>query len=347
MALPETLAYRLSNQPTERYNYGVVRQFTVMALVWGVLGMLVGVYLAGELIWPALNLDLPGLTFGRLRPVHTTLTVFGFGGSLLFATSYYVVQRTCQVHLVGNRLPEFTFWGWQTVLLFGIVSELLGYTQAHEYAEFEWPIDLLIGIVWLIYLWIYTSTLYRRSQPHLYVANWFFLACLLAMVLLHLTENLAVPVDSFGMKSYSRFAGVQDAMIQWWYGHNVLTFLLNMAFLGMMYYFVPKQAGRPLYSYRLSIIHFWSLIFLSVWAGPHHLYWTALPDWAATLGITFSVMLLLPSWAGVINGLMTLSGAWDRLRGDPVLRFLIAALIFYGLTIVDGGVESSLPTAGQ
>ncbi|CAK0740234.1 Cbb3-type cytochrome c oxidase subunit CcoN1 [Gammaproteobacteria bacterium] len=336
----EPLAYHSATLSMERYNYGIVRQFAVMVLAWGVLGMVVGVYLAGELIWPALNLDLPGLTFGRLRPIHTALTVFGFGGSLLFATSYYVIQRTCQVRLVGDFLPKFTFWGWQAAVVLGVVSELLGYTQSHEYAEFEWPIDLLIGGVWLAYLWVYTITLYRRSQPQLYVANWFFLACLLAMVLLHTAGNLVVLVNILGMKSYSRFAGVQDAMIQWWYGNNLVTFLLNIAGLGMMYYFVPKQAGRPLYSYRLSIIHFWSLIFLSVWGGPHHLYWTALPDWAATLGVTFSVMLLLPSWAGVINGIMTLSDAWDRLRTDPVLRFLIVALVFYGLATIDGVLMS-------
>jgi len=332
----EILAYRSAVQPVERYNYNIVRQFVVMALVWGMLGMVVGVYLAGELLWPVLNLDLPALTFGRLRPIHTTLTIFGFCGSLLFATSYYVIQRTCQVRLVGDILPKVTFLGWQTIIVLGVISELLGYTQTHEYAEFEWPIDLLIGIVWLLYLWVYTLTLYRRSQSPLYVANWFYLACLLAMMLLHITGNLVTLVNISGIKSYSRFAGVQDAMIQWWYGNNLVAFLLNMAFLGMVYYFIPKQAGRPLYSYRLSIIHFWSLIFLSVWAGPHHLYWTALPDWAATLGVTFSVMLLLPSWAGVINGIMTLSGAWDRLRTDPILQFLIGALIFYGLTTIEG-----------
>ncbi len=335
MVPTEALAYRAASQP-ERYNYAIVRGFTVMALVWGVSAMVVGIYLAAELIWPILNLDLPGLTFGRLRPVHTTLAIFGFCGSLLFAASYYVAQRTCQERLAGTLLPLVTFWGWQAFVLLGVVSELLGYTQARKYAEFEWPLDVLVVMVWLAYLWVYTATLYRRSQPPLYVANWFFLACLLGMALLYVLENLVVPVDVLGMKSYSEFAGVQSAMVQWWYGHNVITFLLNMAFLGMMYYFLPKQVGRPLYSYRLSIIHFWSLVFLSVWAAPNHLNWTALPDWTVTLGVTFSVMLVLPSFAGVINGLMTISGAWHTLRTDPVLRFFVAALLFYGWVTLEG-----------
>ncbi|CAK0766279.1 Cytochrome c oxidase subunit 1 homolog, bacteroid [Gammaproteobacteria bacterium] len=339
MMLTEAVPYSLINQP-EQYNYSIIRQFTVTALVCGILGMVVGVYLAIELIWPYFNFNLAALSFGRLRPVHTTLTVFGFAGNILFATSYYVVQRTCQVRLLNDRLTKFTFFGWQAVILLGVVTELSGYTQAREYAEFEWPIDLLVEVVWLVYLWVYITTLHRRNQPHIYVANWFYLACLLGMILSETIENLAVPVTIFGLKSYSRFSGVQDAMIQWWYGHNVMNFLLNMAFLGIMYYFIPKQAGRPLYSYRLSIIHFWSLILLSVWMAPNHLYWTALPDWTVTLGVTFSIMLWWPSWAGVINGLMTLSGAWDRLRVDPVLRFLIFALLCYGLTTLEGGLMS-------
>ena len=337
-----TIAYRATN-PTERYDYAIIRQFTVMALVWGVLAMVVGIYLAGELIWPALNFNQPWLTFGRLRPVHTALAIFGFSVSLVFAASYYVAQRTCQVRLAGYFFSRFTFWGWQTAVVLGTVSELLGETQARKYAEFEWPIDLLIETVWLVYLWVYAATLYRRSQPHLYVANWFFLASLLGMALLYALENLVVPVAWLGMKSYSEFSGVQSAMIQWWYGHNLITFLFNMAFLGMMYYFLPKQVGRPLYSYRLSIIHFWSLVFFSVWAAPNHLYWTALPDWTVTLGVTFSVMMLLPSLAGVVNGLMTVSGAWHRLRTDPVLRFFVAAVLFYGWATLEG-VTLSLQT---
>ncbi len=324
----------------EQYNYDIVRKFTVMAVVWGVLGMLVGVYIASELAWPALNLDIPYITFGRLRPVHTTLVIFGFGGSALFATSYYVVQRTCQTRLYGDGLAEFTFWGWQIAIGAAAVSYMLGYTQAREYAEMVWPIDILIAVTWVIYFYIYVQTLRRRSQPHIYVANWFFIAFILATALLHIFNNMEVPVSLFSLKSYSLHAGVQDAMTQWWYGHNAVGFFLTAAFLGMMYYFVPKQAGRPVYSYRLSIIHFWALIFLYMWVGAHHLHWTALPDWTSTLAATFSILLLMPSWGGMINGIMTLSGAWDKLRTDPVIRFLIVALSFYGMSTFEGPLLS-------
>ncbi|CAK0744536.1 Cbb3-type cytochrome c oxidase subunit CcoN1 [Gammaproteobacteria bacterium] len=322
------------SRATEQYEYPVVRRFIEMAVVWGILGMLVGVYLAGELAFPDWNLHTPVMSFGRLRPVHTTLMLFGFCGSLLFSTAYYVLQRTCQVRLAYPALAQVTFLGWQAVLVSGILSELLGYVQAREYAEFEWPIDLLLIVVWGLFLWVYISTLRIRSQPILYVANWFFFACLLAVALLHTVGNLAVPVGF--MKSYSLFSGVQDAMIQWWYAHNMLLFLMNVSFLGMMYYFLPKQAGRPLYSYRLSILHFWSLMFLSFWIGPVHLLWTALPDWAATLGVSFAILLLYPALAGVINGLMTLSGAWDQVRKDPILLFFSAGLVLYGITISEG-----------
>ncbi len=342
MVSTEALAYGATS-PRNRYDYAVVRQFTVMSLVFGLLGMVVGVYLAGELIWPDLGFDLPWLTFGRLRPVHTTLMVFGFCGNLLFAASYYVAQRTCQTRLVGGMFPASVFWGWQIILVLGLVSESLGETQARKYAEFEWPIALFLVLVWLVSLWVYVATLRRRKATPLYVANWFFLACFVGMALSYVLENLLLPVDWFGMKSYSPFSGVQSAMIQWWYGHNVITFLMNMAFLGMMYYFLPKQAGRPLYSYRLSVLHFWSLVFLSVWAAPNHLNWTALPDWTVTLGVTFSVMLLLPSLAGVVNGLMTLSGGWVQVRTDPVLRFMAVALVFYGWATLEG-VNMSLQT---
>ncbi|MFA7095623.1 MAG: cytochrome-c oxidase, cbb3-type subunit I [Gammaproteobacteria bacterium] len=323
--------------PVVQYNYDVIRKFTIMTLVWAVAGMGFGLFAALQLAFPELNFGIPELTFGRIRPVHTTLVIFGFGGSVLFATSYYVVQRTCQTRLGGGDfLANFTFWGWQAAILLGILSYILGHTQSREYAEFEWPIDLLIAVVWVAYLWVYVATLRRRSQPHIYVANWFYLAFIIATALLHIFNNLAVPVSFFGMKSYSLFAGVQDAMTQWWYGHNAVGFFLTAAFLGMMYYFVPKQANRPVYSYKLSIIHFWALIFLYMWAGPHHLHWTALPDWTSTLAATFSIMLLLPSWGGMINGIMTLSGAWDKLRTDPIMLFLITALSFYGMSTFEG-----------
>ncbi len=325
---------------TEQYNYDIVRKFTVMTLVWAVVGMAAGLYAALELSYPFLNLDLPELSFGRLRPVHTTVVIFGFGGSALFATSYYVVQRTTQARLAGTAWAELTFWGWQAVIVLGALTYLLGFTQSREYAEFEWPIDLLIAAVWVAYLAIYVETLRRRAQPHIYVANWFFLSFILATALLHIFNNLAVPVGMFNLKSYPLLSGVQDAMTQWWYGHNAVGFFLTAAFLGMMYYFVPKQAGRPVYSYRLSIIHFWALVFLYMWAGPHHLHWTALPDWTSTLAATFSIMLLLPSWGGMINGIMTLSGAWERLRTDPIMLFLITSLAFYGMSTFEGPLMS-------
>ena len=325
---------------TEQYNYDVIRKLAIMTLVWGVVGMLVGVYIASELAFPVLNFDIPYITFGRLRPVHTGAVIFGFGGSALFATSYYIVQRTCQARLFSNGLASFTFWGWQTIIVLAALGDVMGYTQGREYAEMEWPIDLLIEVVWVAYLVLFVGTLMKRKQPHIYVANWFYLAFILATALLHTFNNLAVPVSLFSMKSYSLFAGAQDAMTQWWYGHNAVGFFLTAAFLGMMYYFVPKQAGRPVYSYRLSVLHFWALIFLYMWAGAHHLHWTAIPDWTSTLAATFSIMLLLPSWGGMVNGILTLSGAWDKMRSDPVIRFLIVSLSFYGMSTFEGPVMS-------
>jgi len=324
----------------QQYNYDIIKKFAIMTLVWGLLGMTAGVYIASELAWPFLNFDIPEITFGRLRPVHTTLVIFGFGGSALFATSYYVVQRTCQTRLYSDWMASLTFWGWQAAVALGAVSYLFGYTQSREYAEFEWPIDLIILVTWVVYFTLYIQTVRRRSQPHIYVANWFYIAFILVIALLHIFNNLAVPVGLFSMKSYSLFSGVQDAMTQWWYGHNAVGFFLTAAFLGMMYYFVPKQAGRPVYSYRLSIVHFWSLAFLYMWVGAHHLHWTALPDWTSTLAATFSIMLLLPSWGGMINGIMTLSGAWDRLRTDPIMLFLITSLSFYGMSTFEGPLMS-------
>ncbi|MEQ1600952.1 MAG: cytochrome-c oxidase, cbb3-type subunit I [Methylophilaceae bacterium] len=324
---------------SEQYNYDVIRKFTIMTMVWGAVGMLVGVYIASELAFPFLNFDIPYITFGRLRPVHTGAVIFGFGGSALFATSYYIVQRTCQARLFGGAaLANVTFWGWQSIIVLAALGDVLGFSQGWEYAEMEWPIDLLIAVIWVIYGVIFIGTIMKRKEPHIYVANWFYMAFILATALLHIFHNLVIPVSL--TKSYPLFAGVQDAMMQWWYGHNAVGFFLTAAFLGMMYYFVPKQAGRPIYSYRLSVVHFWALSFLYMWAGTHHLHWTAIPDWTSTLAATFSIMLLLPSWGGMINGIMTLSGAWDKLRTDPIMRFLIVALSFYGMSTFEGPMMS-------
>ena len=325
---------------TEQYDYDIIKKFSVMAIVWAVVGMLAGVYIASELAWPFLNFDSPYLSFGRFRPVHTGAVIFGFGGSALFATSYYVVQRTCQTRLFAPGLATFTFWGWQAVIVLAALSYVTGFSQGREYAEMEWPIDLLILVVWVAYMAVFVGTLMQRKQPHIYVANWFYLSFILVTALLHTFNNIAVPVNLFSLKSYSLFSGAQDAMTQWWYGHNAVGFFLTAAFLGMMYYFVPKHAGRPVYSYRLSIVHFWALSFMYMWVGTHHLHWTALPDWASTLGATFSIMLLLPSWGGMINGIMTLSGAWDKLRTDPIMRFMIVALSFYGMSTFEGPLMS-------
>jgi len=316
------------------YNYRVVRQFSVMAVVWGIVGMLVGVVIATQLAWPEFLGGIPWLSYGRLRPLHTSAVIFAFGGSALFATSYYVVQRTSNVRLFSDGLAEFTFWGWQLVIVAAAISLPLGYTQGKEYAELEWPIDLLIAVVWVSYAVVFFGTLMKRKVEHIYVANWFYGAFIIAVAVLHIVNSAAMPV-SF-MKSYSAYAGVQDAMVQWWYGHNAVGFFLTAGFLGMMYYFIPKQIERPVYSYRLSIVHFWALIFTYMWAGPHHLHYTALPDWAQSIGMLFSLILLAPSWGGMVNGIMTLSGAWSKLRSDPILRFLIVSLSFYGMSTFEG-----------
>ena len=320
------------------YNYKVVRQFAIMTVVWGIVGMLVGVVIAAQLAWPALNLDLPWTSFGRLRPLHTNAVIFAFGGCALFATSYYVVQRTCQVRLLSDKLAAFTFWGWQLVIVAAAITLPLGLTTSKEYAELEWPIDILIAVVWVMYAVVFFGTIMKRKADHIYVANWFFGAFIIAVAVLHIVNSMAVPV---GMtKSYSVYAGTVDAMVQWWYGHNAVGFFLTAGFLGMMYYFVPKQAGRPVYSYRLSIVHFWALVAVYIWAGPHHLHYTALPDWAQSLGMVMSIILLAPSWGGMINGMMTLSGAWHKLRTDPILRFLVVSLSFYGMSTFEGPMMS-------
>ncbi|MCK5726529.1 MAG: cytochrome-c oxidase, cbb3-type subunit I [Thiotrichaceae bacterium] len=321
----------------EQYNYDIVKKFAIMALFWGLAGMTAGTYIASELAWPFLNFDIAQITFGRLRPLHTSGVIFGFGGNALFATSFYIVQRTCHVRLWGGKLlPELTFWGWNIAIALGGIGYVMGITQAREYAEPEWYVDILITLVWVIYFLIYTMTLVKRKVQHIYVANWFFMSFILATALLHIFNNLAVPVSFTGTKSYSLFAGAQDAMTQWWYGHNAVGFFLTAAFLGMMYYFVPKQAGRPVYSYRLSIVHFWALSFMYMWVGTHHLHWTAIPDWTSSLAAAFSILLLMPSWGGMINGIMTLSGAWDKLRSDPIMMFLITSLSFYGMSTFEG-----------
>ncbi len=320
------------------YNYKVVRQFSIMTIVWGIVGMLVGVIIAAQLVWPALNFDLPFLTYSRLRPLHTNAVIFAFGGSALFATSYYVVQRTCQARLFSDGLAAFTFWGWQLVIVAAAVSLPLGMTSGKEYAELEWPIDILITLVWVSYAIVFFGTILKRRTKHIYVANWFYGAFILTIAVLHLVNSAALPVSM--TKSYSAYPGAIDAMVQWWYGHNAVGFFLTAGFLGMMYYFIPKQANRPVYSYRLSVVHFWALISTYMWAGPHHLHYTALPDWTQTLGMVFSLILLAPSWGGMINGMMTLSGAWHKLRTDPILKFLIVSLSFYGMSTFEGPMMS-------
>ena len=322
----------------QTYNYTVVRQFAIMTIIWGIVGMAVGVLIAAQLAWPVLNFDIPWLTFGRLRPLHTNAVIFAFGGSALFATSYYVVQRTCHTRLAFGPLAAFTFWGWQLIILLAAITLPLGITTSKEYAELEWPIDILIALVWVAYAVVFFATIIKRRVKHIYVANWFFGAFIVTVAILHIFNSAAVPVGL--LKSYSAYAGVQDAMIQWWYGHNAVGFFLTAGFLGMMYYFVPKQAGRPVYSYRLSVVHFWALIFTYIWAGPHHLHYTALPDWAQSLGMLMSLILLAPSWGGMINGIMTLSGAWEKLRTDPVLRLLIVSISFYGMSTFEGPMMS-------
>ena len=316
------------------YNYSVVRRFAIMAVVWGVVGMAVGVWIAAQLAFPALNFDLPWTHFGRLRPLHTNAVIFAFGGCALFATSYYAVQRTSNVKLAFPWLAEFTFWGWQLVIVLAAITLPLGLTSAKEYAELEWPIDLLIAAVWVAYAVVFFGTIARRTMEHIYVANWFYGAFIIAVAMLHIVNSAAIPVTL--TKSYSAYAGAVDAMVQWWYGHNAVGFFLTAGFLGMMYYFVPVQAGRPIYSYRLSIVHFWALISVYMWAGVHHLHYTALPDWTQSVGMVFSLVLLAPSWGGMINGIMTLSGVWHKLRTDPILRFMIVALSFYGMSTFEG-----------
>jgi cytochrome c oxidase cbb3-type subunit I len=318
----------------ETYNYKVVRQFAVMTVIWGIVGMTVGVLIAAQLIWPELNFDTPWLTYSRLRALHTNAVIFAFGGSALFATSYYVVQRTCHTRLFSDGLAAFTFWGWTLIILLAAITLPLGITSSKEYAELEWPIDILIAVVWVVYAVVFFGTIIKRKVKHIYVANWFYGAFIITIAVLHIVNNAEVPVTL--TKSYSAYPGAIDAMVQWWYGHNAVGFFLTAGFLGMMYYFIPKVSQRPVFSYRLSVVHFWALISTYMWAGPHHLHYTALPDWAQSLGMVFSLILLAPSWGGMINGIMTLSGAWHKLRTDPILKFLIVSLSFYGMSTFEG-----------
>jgi cytochrome c oxidase cbb3-type subunit 1 len=323
---------------SEFYNDRVVRQFTIMTVVWGIIGMSVGALIAAQLIWPQLNFNIPWLAYGRLRPLHTNAVIFAFGGCALMGTSFYVVQRTCHVRLCSDKLAAFVFWGWQAVIALAIISLPMGWTTAKEYAELEWPIDILIALVWVAYVVVFFGTLAQRRVAHIYVANWFYGAFIITTAVLHIVNSAEVPLTL--TKSYSAYAGTADAMVEWWYGHNAVGFFLTAGFLAMMYYFVPKQAGRPIYSYRLSIVHFWALISVYMWAGPHHLHYSTLPDWAQTLGMVFSLILLAPSWGGMINGIMTLSGAWDKMRTDPILKFLIVSLSFYGMSTFEGPMMS-------
>jgi len=321
------------------YMDGPIRFGVIATMFWAIIGLLVGVVIAAQLAWPQLNFE-PWFTFGRVRPLHTSAVVFAFGGNALITTSFWVVQRTSHARLWGGNLAWFVFWGYQLFIVLAASGYVLGITQSREYAEPEWYVDLWLTVVWLAYLAVFLGTILRRKEPHIYVANWFYLAFIVTIAMLHVVNNMAVPVSFLGAKSYSAFSGVQDALTQWWYGHNAVGFFLTAGFLGIMYYFVPKQANRPIYSYRLSIIHFWALIFLYIWAGPHHLHYTALPDWAQTLGMVFSIMLWMPSWGGMINGLMTLSGAWDKLRTDPIIQMMVIAIAFYGMATFEGPMMS-------
>ena len=320
------------------YDDKIVRDFAWATVLWGVVGMLVGLLAAFQLVSYKWNLDISWLTFGRIRPLHTNAVIFAFVGNAIFAGSYYSTQRLCKTRMWSNALSKLHFWGWQAIIAAAAVTLPLGISTAKEYAELEWPIDIAIALVWVIYAVNFFGTLAVRRERHLYVAIWFYIASIVAVALLHIVNSMAMPVGLW--KSYSAFAGVQDGLVQWWYGHNAVAFFLTTPFLGLMYYYMPKAAKRPVYSYRLSIIHFWSLIFIYMWAGPHHLLYTALPEWAQTLGTAFSIMLIAPSWGGMINGLLTLRGAWDKLRTDPVLKFMVAAITFYGMSTFEGPMMS-------
>ena len=328
-------------EPTE-YEDTLVKFGVWASMFWGIAGLLVGVVIALQLTFPNILYfeDFGFTNFGRLRPLHTSAVIFAFGGNVLLATSFHVVQRTCRTRLAGGMWPWFVFWGYQAFIVLAATGYLLGITQSKEYAEPEWYVDLWLTVVWVAYLLVFLGTIWKRKEPHIYVANWFYLAFIVTIAMLHIVNNLAIPINPVSPKSYPIFAGVQDALTQWWYGHNAVGFFLTAGFLAIMYYYIPKRAERPVFSYRLSIVHFWALIFIYIWAGPHHLHYTALPQWAQTLGMTFSIMLWMPSWGGMINGLMTLSGAWDKLRTDPVIRMMVVSLAFYGMSTFEGPLMS-------
>lgn len=319
-----------------QYEYKSVKLFALATLFWAVIGMGIGVFIAFQMFFPALNFETPWITFGRLRPCHTTGVIFAFAGNALLATSLYIVQRTSGARIYAPKLVMCLFYAFQFFVILSMVGYTQGITQGKEYAEPEWYADILLTVIWVCYLFIFLATLKRRKEPHIYVANWFFIAFIIVVAVLHVGNNISIPISFMSNFSVSVFSGVQSAMIQWWYGHNAVGFWLTAGFIGIMYYFVPKRANRPIYSYRLSILHFWALIFIYIWAGPHHLIYTSLPDWVQSLGMTMSIILWLPSWGGMVNGIMTISSAWDKLKKDPVLKFLFFAVIFYGLSTFEG-----------
>lgn len=324
----------------ERFSYDntIVRNFSYATIIWGAIGMLVGLTAALQLCWPAFNFGLEFTSFGRIRPLHTNAVIFAFVGNGIFTGVYYSLQRLCKARMYSDVLSKIHFWGWQLIILSAVLTLPLGYTTSKEYAELEWPIDIAITVIWVVFGWNMFGTILKRREKHLYVAIWFYIGTFVTVAVLHLVNSFELPV-SF-MKSYSWYAGVQDALVQWWYGHNAVAFFLTTPYLGLMYYFIPKAANRPVYSYRLSIIHFWALIFLYIWAGPHHLLYTALPDWAQSLGVVFSIMLIAPSWGGMLNGLLTLRGAWDKVREDAVLKFMVVAVTAYGMATFEGPMLS-------
>jgi cytochrome c oxidase cbb3-type subunit I/II len=320
------------------YDNKIVKLFAYATVFWGIVGMIAGILAAFQLVFPALNFGLAPTTFGRVRPVHTNAVIFAFVGNGIFMGVYYSLQRLCKARMYSDKLSKFHFWGWQSIIVLGAITLLAGFTTGKEYAELEWPIDILIAIVWVAFGWNMFGTIIKRRERHLYVAIWFYIATFVTVAMLHIVNSIEIPVTMF--KSYSWYAGVQDALIQWWYGHNAVAFFLTTPYLGIMYYFLPKAANRPVYSYRLSIIHFWALTFIYIWAGPHHLLYTALPDWAQSLGVVFSVMLIAPSWGGMLNGLLTLRGAWDKVREEPVLKFMVVAVTAYGMATFEGPMLS-------
>jgi cytochrome c oxidase cbb3-type subunit I/II len=319
---------------TFKYDNCIVRAFAIATVVWGLVGMTAGLLAATQMFWPAANLNLQFITFGRLRPLHTNAVIFAFVGNGMFMGIYYSLQRLCKARMFSDLLSWLNFWGWQAIIVSAAVTLPLGFTSSKEYAELEWPIDIAIAVVWVIFCINLFGTILKRRERHMYVAIWFYIATALTVAVLHIVNSMEVPASLF--KSYSMYAGVQDALVQWWYGHNAVAFFLTTPYLGMMYYFLPKAANRPVFSYRLSIIHFWALIFIYIWAGPHHLLYTALPDWAQSLGMVFSVMLVAPSWGGMLNGLLTLRGAWDKVRQDPMLKFMVVAVTAYGMATLEG-----------